>query len=406
MQIEPQAFDRVLSSMCTEPHPVAREAAERFLATNPGDPGTYPAISSLEDEAIERLGEIAGLADPAGYVTSGGTEANIQAVRIARERAETATPTIVMPESGHFSFQKAATLLEVDLQLVPTDDDHRADLDAVRACVDDDTALIVGVAGTTEYGRVDPIPELGDIAQSVDAMLHVDAAWGGFVLPFTDHDWNFDHAPVDTMAIDPHKMGQAAVPAGGLLVREDTLLDELAVDTPYLESTSQATLTGTRSGAGVASAVAAMDELWPAGYREQYTRSQANAEWLADALTARGYDVVAPELPLVAADVPAATFEALRDAGWRISRTGTDDLRIVCMPHVTREMLEALVADLDDLGGQPGTAGTETSPRPAETGPARTNLNSASPSGGSETDQSRTCRNGPTPGSAGDSSSD
>ncbi|WP_049922837.1 tyrosine decarboxylase MfnA [Halopiger djelfimassiliensis] len=349
MQLEPQAFDRVLSSMCTEPHPVAREAAERFLATNPGDPGTYPTIAALEDDAIELLGEIAGLEDPAGYVTSGGTEANIQAVRIARERAETASPNVVMSASGHFSFQKAADLLGIELRVVPTDDEHRVDLEGVRASVDEETALVIGVAGTTEYGRVDPIPELGEIARSVDAMLHVDAAWGGFVLPFTDHEWHFDHAPVDTMAIDPHKMGQAAVPAGGLLARSEGLLDELAVDTPYLESTSQATLTGTRSGAGVASAVAAMEELWPAGYRSQYVRSQNNADWLADALEKRGYEVVDPELPLVAADVPTSTIDALRAHGWRISRTGTGELRIVCMPHVTRDMLASFVGDLDRL---------------------------------------------------------
>ncbi len=283
MQREPQAFDRVLSSMCTEPHPVAREAAERFLATNPGDPGTYPTVAALEDDAIAILGEIAGLEDPAGYVASGGTEANIQAVRIARERAEAKRPNVVMPESAHFSFQKAADVLGVDLRIVPVDEQYRADLEAVRASVDSDTALVVGVAGTTEYGRVDPIPALAEIAHSADAMCHVDAAWGGFVLPFTDYDWHFGHADIDSMAIDPHKMGQAAVPAGGLLVRDESLLDELAVDTPYLESTSQATLTGTRSGAGVASAVAAMEELWPGGYRSQYARSQNNAEWLADA---------------------------------------------------------------------------------------------------------------------------
>ncbi|MDF9745732.1 tyrosine decarboxylase MfnA [Natrinema salsiterrestre] len=349
MQSEPQAFDRVLSSMCTDPHPAARDAAERFLATNPGDPGSYPAVAALEDDAIELLSDIAGLDEPAGYITSGGTEANIQAVRIARERADSRTPNVVMPDSGHFSFRKAADLLGVELRIVPTDDDHRADLAAVRSAVDDDTAAVVGVAGTTEYGRVDPIPELSRLARSVDATLHVDAAWGGFVLPFTDYDWHFGHAAVDTMSIDPHKMGQAAVPAGGLLVRSPDLLDELAVDTPYLESTSQATLTGTRSGAGVASAVAAMEELWPEGYRRQYGRSQNNAEWLADALEKRGYAVAEPALPLVAADVPRSTFDALRANGWRISRTATGELRVVCMPHVSREMLASFIGDLDRL---------------------------------------------------------
>lgn len=349
MHAEPQSFDRVLSSMCTEPHPAARDAAERFLATNPGDPGSYPTVAALEDEAVALLGEIAELEDPAGYVASGGTEANIQAIRIARNRATTETPNVIVPTSAHFSFQKAADLLGVELRVVPVDETYRSDLGAVRRFADAETAAIVGVAGTTEYGRVDPIPELGAIAADVDAVLHVDAAWGGFVLPFTDHEWNFAHAPVDTMAIDPHKMGQAAIAAGGLLVRDETLLDALAIETPYLESTSQATLTGTRSGAGVASAVAAMRELWPAGYRETYERAQANATWIANALQRRGIEVVEPELPLVAASIPVSVFESLRESGWRLSRAASGETRIVCMPHVTRSTLESFVADLDSL---------------------------------------------------------
>jgi tyrosine decarboxylase/aspartate 1-decarboxylase len=343
MRAEPQDFGRVLSSMCTEPHPVAREAAERFLATNPGDPETYEAVAELERDVVDALGTITGLDDPEGYVASGGTEANIQALRVARNVADGDAPNVVAPESVHFSLQKAAGVLDVDLRLAPVDDNYRADVGAVRELVDDETALVVGVAGTTEYGRVDPIPALGAVAEATDALLHVDAAWGGFALPFTDREWNFSHAPVDTMAVDPHKLGRAAIPAGGFLARDESLLDALAVDTPYLESTGQATLTGTRSGAGVASAAAAIEELWPSGYREQYERSMANAECLADAC---GYDVVTPELPLVSAEVPTPEFEALRDAGWKIARTGDDELRVVCMPHVTREALETFVADV------------------------------------------------------------
>ncbi|WP_137283608.1 tyrosine decarboxylase MfnA [Halorussus salinisoli] len=347
MQRAPQDFGRVLSSMCTEPHPDAREAAARYLADNPGDPTTYPAVAEMEREAVETLGEMTGLADPQGYVASGGTEANLQAVRAARNLSESADPNVVAPESAHFSFQKAADVLDVELRFAATDDERRGDLAEVRRLADEDTALVVGVAGTTEYGRVDPIPALADVAADVDALLHVDAAWGGFVLPFTDREWNFDHAPVDTMAIDPHKMGQAPVPAGGFLVRDEAVLDALAVDTPYLESTSQATLTGTRSGAGVAGAHAAMEALWPEGYRRNFERGQANAEWVADALESRGYSVVDPVLPLVAADVPRGEIEALQADGWRVSPTAAGELRVVCMPHVTREMLESFVADLD-----------------------------------------------------------
>jgi tyrosine decarboxylase/aspartate 1-decarboxylase len=343
---EPQDFDRVLTSMCTRPHPKAREAAERFLATNPGDPGTYQTVADLESEAVERLGAIAGLSDPAGYITSGGTESNIQAVRIARNRGDTDTPNVVAPKSAHFSFRKAAELLGVELRTAPTTN-HRADLEAMKELVDGDTVAVVGVAGSTEYGVVDPIPALADLATDAGALCHVDAAWGGFYLPFTDHQWHFGHAGIDTLTIDPHKAGRAAVPAGGLLARSESLFDDLTIDTPYLESTAQITLTGTRSGAGVASAVAAMDALWPVGYREQYERAMDNAEWLADALDSRGHDVFGPELPLVTADLSVPMTDELRERGWRVSKTGSDELRIVCMPHVTRSMLRSFVADLD-----------------------------------------------------------
>ncbi|QSG03832.1 tyrosine decarboxylase MfnA [Natranaeroarchaeum sulfidigenes] len=355
MRAEPQDFGRVLSSMCTTPHPAAREAAEQFLATNPGDPDTYQAVADLEAEAISQLAEITGLVNPRGYVASGGTEANIQAVRAARNLAATPEPNVVVPDSGHFSFQKAAGVLNVELRTAPTTDEYRVDLDAVSALADEDTVLIVGVAGTTEYGRVDPLGELSRIARDVDALFHVDAAWGGFVLPFTDYEWRFDQVPIDTMTIDPHKMGQASVPAGGFLTSSSDILDALAIDTPYLESTDQATLTGTRSGAGVASAVAAMDALWPEGYREQYDQSMRNAEWLADAFTERGFDAVSPTLPLLAVDLPDGLFAGLREQGWRISRTSAGELRIVCMPHVTREQLSAFMTDLDALRARPRT---------------------------------------------------
>jgi tyrosine decarboxylase/aspartate 1-decarboxylase len=343
---EPQEFERVLTSMCTEPHPDARAAAERFLTTNPGDPGTYERVAELEREAVDMLGAVTGLSDPAGYVTSGGTEANIQAVRIARNRADTDDPNVVAPASAHFSFRKAAEVLGVELRTAPVDDD-RADTDAMQELVDEDTVALVAVAGSTEYGVVDPIPEIADLAADADALCHVDAAWGGFYLPFSDHQWHFGHADIDTMTIDPHKAGRAAVPAGGLLARSERLFDDLAIDTPYLESTAQITLTGTRSGAGVASAVAAMEALWPAGYRQQYDRAMANAQWVADALETRGHDVSGPELPLVTADLSVPMTDELRERGWRVSKTGAGELRLVCMPHVTRSMLRSFVADLD-----------------------------------------------------------
>lgn len=342
----PQSFDRVLSSMCTEPHPDAHDAAERFIATNPGDPGTYEAVAALEERAVATLAEMTGAPDAVGTITSGGTESNLQALRSARNRAATDAPAVVAPEHVHFSVRKAARVLDMDLRTTATADGV-ADPDAVAAAVDADTVCVVCVAGTTEYGRVDPVEEIARIATDVGAQCHVDAAWGGFYLPFTDHAWDFADAPIDTLTLDPHKAGRAVIPAGGFLARDAATLDALTVDTPYLESTAQVSVTGTRSGAGVASAAAALDALWPDGYRREHERSAELTAWLVDELRERDLSVVEPELPLVAVDLADATFDALREAGWRIARTRAGETRIVVMPHVTRERLVSFLDRLD-----------------------------------------------------------
>lgn len=347
IEAEPQSYDRVLSSMCTDPHPSAVAAANRFLGSNPGDPATFPAIADLESRAIDLLGEITGIDTAHGYIASGGTEANIQAMHVARNCASVESPTVIVPESAHVSFHKAAELLDVTIEVTPVDENGQADVDAMRERVGEETIMVVGVAGTTEYGRVDPIPEIAELAATYDVHCHVDAAWGGFFLPFTDYSWNFADAAIDSLTIDPHKVGRAAIPAGGFLVRAPAMLDAVRFDAPYLEDGSQPTLGGTRSGAGVASTVAVLSELWPDTYRHEFERCMGNATWLADALSERGFDVVAPELPLVVADVSERTFTALRDHGWRISRTRADELRIVCMPHVTREQLSTFLDDVD-----------------------------------------------------------
>lgn len=344
---DPQTFDRVLSSMCTEPHPAARAAAHRFLATNPGDPATYPAIADIERSVVEQLGEITGLPNPNGYVTSGGTEANIQAVRAARNRSSVEGPNIVVPANAHFSFRKAAEILDVEFRECRVDENKQADVAAMERAIDDRTILLVGVAGTTEYGRVDPIPEIAALAEDFELQCHVDAAWGGFVLPFTEYDWNFADAAIDTITIDPHKFGRASIPAGGFLCREEANMDALRVETPYLETGSQVALGGTRSGCGVASAKAVIDELWSEGYERQYRRCQSNADWATTELADRGLAVSEPTLPLLTATIADHTFDRLRDRGWRLSRTATGRLRLVCMPHVTRSMLESFFADFD-----------------------------------------------------------
>src|ERR1041385_2252855 len=215
----------ILGSMCTAPHEIAAEAHAMFLETNLGDPGHFPGTARLERELLEDLKEL--LHAPAGaegrYLT-GGSEANLLACYIAREK--TGKRTIVLPESGHFSFEKAARPPGRELDWGPTRADGRADPARMAKAMGKHAALAIAVAGTTELGLVDPIAELGAAAAKAKVPLHVDAAYGGYILPFladasrTPKPFDFAVPGVWSVAMDPHKMGMATIPGGALFLRD------------------------------------------------------------------------------------------------------------------------------------------------------------------------------------------
>jgi len=179
-------YDRFFSTMCTLPHPIAVKAHEMFMETNLGDPGLFPGVADLEERVVAMMGEMLGCPSASGYVSTGGTESNIQAIRAARNEAGRRDGNIVVPASAHFSFDKIGDLLCLEVRKAQLDENLRVDLSSVESLLDKKTVALVGIAGTTEFGQVDPIPELASIAEERGIHMHVDAAFGGFVLPFLE----------------------------------------------------------------------------------------------------------------------------------------------------------------------------------------------------------------------------
>jgi tyrosine decarboxylase / aspartate 1-decarboxylase len=337
----------ILSSMCTLPHPVAIRAHTLFLETNLGDPGLFPGTASLERLLVSRLGSLFHNPDACGYATTGGTESNIQALRIARATAGIASPNVVIPESAHFSFKKACDLTGVELRSVPLDREYRADADLFMEAVDSRTCCMVGIAGTTEYGMVDPIRELAAFAHKEGIFFHVDAAFGGMVLPFLKGAPEFDFSlpGVMSVAVDPHKMGMSTIPAGCLLLRNEKDLCSLSVDTPYLTVKQEFTLSGTRTGGSVAGALAVLEYLGYDGMEAVVHGCMKNTRRLIDGLESFGI------LRVVTPDVNVATFERPEfpvPAPWQVSFTRNNHLRIVCMPHVHAGIIEAFLRDIGE----------------------------------------------------------
>ena len=348
-------YGRVLSSMCTTPHPVAVRAYNEFVNTNLGDPRLFPGTAAIEALCIESLGELLHLPRPTGYITTGGTESNVQALRAAirlQRGVSRAKANVVVPESAHYSFEKAAQLLGIELRRAPLDDRMRADPGSMGALIDRNTIALVAIAGSTEFGAVDPVDEIGRLAQSHNLYLHVDAAFGGFVIPFLDCPLPFDFAVpgVQSITIDPHKMGLSTIPSGGLLYRSEGLQKLLEINAEYLTSQVQTSLAGTRSGASAAATYAVMRYLGRDGYRAIVAQCMANTWALFDTLCDLGLEpVVEPALNIAAFHVPdpKGVRRRLCDRNWYVSTTVHPcALRLVVMPHVTGEMITAFAADL------------------------------------------------------------
>uniref|UniRef100_A0A7J2TIU4 Probable L-aspartate decarboxylase n=1 Tax=Archaeoglobus fulgidus TaxID=2234 RepID=A0A7J2TIU4_ARCFL len=344
-------YSRVLSSMCTVPHEIAIKAHQMFINTNLGDPGIFPGTLELERRLIKMLGELLHCETPFGYICSGGTEANIQGIRSARNIKAKKEPNIVIPKTAHFSFEKICDILRVEVRRADVDEDYRVEVSEVERLMDENTVAIVGIAGTTELGQIDPIVELSKLAEERDVPMHVDAAFGGLVIPFLDDPYPFDfvNKGVTSITIDPHKMGMATIPAGGIIFREESFLKVLEVETPYLTTKMQFTLTGTRPGTGVASAYAVLKSLGFSGMREIVKRCLKNTRILMEEMMQLGFEpVIEPVMNVVAFKTEKAEEikSELYKRGWVISTIRNPSaIRFVVMPHVTEEVIKNFISE-------------------------------------------------------------
>ncbi len=347
------SYDRFLSTMCTLPHPIAVRAHNMFLETNLGDPGLFPGVAELEERVVAMLGEMLGCPDASGYVSTGGTESNIQAIRAARNEAGKKDGNIVVPASAHFSFDKIGDLLCLEVRKAELDESLKVDLSSVESLLDERTVALVGIAGTTEYGQVDPIEQLAEMAVERGIHLHVDAAFGGFVLPFLEkkYAWDFSVPAVSSITIDPHKMGMSTIPAGCLLFRGQECLSALETETYYLTKARQASLTGTRSGAAAAATYAVIMHLGREGFKEMVDYCMDLTHYLVKGAKEIGISpAIEPVMNVVTLEVPspAKVREELMKRDWHVSLTREPNraLRLILMRHMTLENIDLFLEDL------------------------------------------------------------
>lgn len=280
---------------------VGQAAFNQFFSENAlGAKRAFQSLKQMEDGVIDMaLGLFRAPAGAVGHMTSGGSESIFLAVKAARERHRALhgrgrTLNMVLPESAHPAFEKAAITMDIDVRRRPLGHNRRADPAEIARAVDRDTMLIVGSAPCFPFGVVDPIVELSDLAMAEDLWLHVDACVGGYVLPFARAngaplpDFDMSLPGVRSLSADLHKFGFCPKPASTVFFRdpEDMARNAFDLDVWANGRFVTQTLVGTRPGGGVAGAWAVMMHLGHAGYRAIAADLMANARAYVDGIKA------------------------------------------------------------------------------------------------------------------------
>src|SRR5207302_8937358 len=227
------------------------------LNQNAGAWRNGPTSALIEDRAIRWLCELLGYGPGAfGVLASGGSEANLIALKCARDsvadnitglgmRAESEL-VVYASEQCHFSVEKSVDILGMgrkSLRKIDTDEQFHIRIDMLRDRIEEDRrdghipCCIVGMAGATSTGVIDPLPELAAIARENDCWFHVDAAYGGG-LAFSDRHRDKLHGIelAHSMTFDPHKWMFVPFACGATLVREGAkvLRDSFDISPEYL----------------------------------------------------------------------------------------------------------------------------------------------------------------------------
>lgn len=343
---------RILGSMCTQPHPIAKEGYFKFLNSNLGDPELFPGTKELEKKLINFVLRL--LQTPKsgiGHVVSGGTEGNITAMWLAKQI--TGKREIIIPKSAHFSFQKIASLMDIKLIQVPLNNSYYMDITKLKNKINNNTAAIVGIAGSTELGTIDPISELSEICENNNVFLHVDAAFGGFVIPFLKKlgydipDFDFKLKGVDTITIDFHKMGYSAMPLGVIVTRNKKIFDKISVESHCISSKKQVGILGTRSGGPVAAAYAVIEYLKEEGYLKMVEQCINNTKYFEKRINEIGVPlIIKPTMNVLGLKIKNLSkfVNKLSEYGWKVNKMNhLSCIRIVIMPQITKEIIDEFI---------------------------------------------------------------
>ena len=368
---------------------VAEEAYRRFSGENALSTDAFPSLKQIQAEVVAMAGVWLGATpSSAGFMTSGGTESILMAVKAARDRLlaerQIRQPNMVMPTSAHAAFAKAGAYFGVEVRRVAVGSDWRADVAAMQSQVDKNTVLIVGSAPQYPQGVVDDIVGIAEIATDAQINCHVDACMGGVTLAYLQRlgeniaPWNLQVPGVSSISVDLHKFGYTSKGASVIMYASKHLRSfQGFVTDDWLGGVyGSSGVLGTKSGGSMASAWAVMHFLGDDGYLRLTRQAREATLQLATVVRNKPELVLRaePESTLLcfgAQDQSALNVFAVADElskrGWYVDRqTPPDSLHctVNAIHHdkidwFARDLHESVSIALDQkTSGSVGTYGT------------------------------------------------
>ena len=327
----------------------------------------FAGTHQLEREVLEVLAVdiFKCKSDFDGYMATGGTEANIQALWIYRNlfknkyKAKQEEIVIIYSEDSHYSMPKGANLLNLDIAQVPVDFNSRkilkAELEKIIIQLKKEGKkyfIVVSNMATTMFGSVDNPDTYADLLNkhNLEFKIHVDGAFGGFVYPINSEktDVNFSNKNISSITIDAHKMLQAPYGTGIFLCRKGLIQNVLTKEAQYV-SGMDLTLSGSRAGASAIAVWMILFSYGPYGWFEKISILLMRTQWLCDELDKLGVTYYRhPRMNIVTMRSELIP-DALRVKYHLVPETHEGNhkwLKIVIMDHVELDDLMAFVEDL------------------------------------------------------------
>ena len=367
-----------------EAHELATEAYRRFSGENALNVEAFPSLRAMQADVLAIVGGwLAAPGSARGFMTSGGTESILMAVKAARDqfrhdKTRGIAPNVVLPASAHAAFEKAGAYFGVEMRRVPVRPDWRADAEAMLAAADDRTIMFVASAPQYPQGVVDPVRDVAAVAAARGANCHVDACMGGVTLPYLARlgvdvpEWNFAVDGVTSISVDLHKFGYTAKGASVIMYRDAALRSHqgFVTDNWLGGMYGSSGVLGTKSGGPFAAAWAVLHHLGDDGYLRLARVARDTAVMIADAIAADSRLALRarPDATLLSFGAAPggpdifAVADALAERGWYVDRqTPPPSLHLTVNAvhaNTAAAFLGDLAASLDAVAGRSGDAGS------------------------------------------------